>query len=91
MKTDDQELTVPTLHLNGSGWNNLYRDYSGALEALKAAMEALPVPHGRDYYVQDDGAYERARAQFEAQVAKIREVEEEVRAILEKIYEQHRE
>jgi len=84
------DLTVPTLHLNGSGYDNLNEQYRGALEKLQEARRALPVPHGRDYYVQEDGAYERARAQFEGQLRKLEEVEEELSGILLGIMDQKR-
>jgi len=90
MATKQIELTVPTLHLNGSGYDNLNPQYRGALEALRTARQALPVPHGRDYYVQEDGAFEKARAQFEAQLHKLEEVEEELSGILLGILEQRR-
>jgi hypothetical protein len=91
MANSNTDLTVPTLHLNGSGWNNLYRDYTDALEALRTALQKLPVPHGRDYYVQGDDAYTEARRQYDAQCEKIMAVQDELTAILTKIHEQHRE
>ncbi len=90
MPTTQTEMTVPSLHLNGSGWDNLNEQYRGALEALRTAREAIPVPHGRDYYVQEEGAFEKARAQFETQLRKLNEVEEELTGILLGIMEQRR-
>jgi hypothetical protein len=87
----NEDLTVPTLHLNGSGWDNLYEQYHEALMAIQTALEKLPRPHGRDYYVQGDHAYMEARRQFEAQREKLVAVEDELQAILSKVYEQHRE
>ena len=86
----DTKLTIPTLHLNGSGWNNLSPQYREALEAIRTAKEKIPRPHGRDYYVQENGAFERARAQFEGQMAKLDEVEEELTGILMDIVEQRK-
>ena len=88
MAQTSEALTVPTLHLNGSGWENLHKDYTEALEALRTAREKLPRPHGRDYYVQDDAAFTKARDQFNVQMTKLSEVEEELTAILMKVYEQ---
>jgi hypothetical protein len=90
MPQTNDELTVPTLHLNGSGYDNLYGDYREALQALQDAKDKLPRPHGRDYYVQDDQAFTKAREQFNAQMTKLREVEEELTAILMNVLEQHR-
>lgn len=90
MEKSRDNLTIPTLHLNGSGFENLQEQYRTALEKLREAREALPIPHGRDYYVQDDGAYTRARGQFEAQRRRINEIEEELSGILLGILDQHR-
>lgn len=84
------DLTIPTLHLNGSGYDNLYKDYRAAIEAVQEARRALPVPHGRDYYVAEDGAFEKAREQFQAQRRKLDEIEEELSGILLGVIEQHR-
>jgi len=91
MPTDTtSELTIPTVHLNGSGAKNLNEQYRGALEALREARRAIPVPHGRDYYLQEKGAFERARAQFEGQLRKLEAVEEELSGILLGIMNQGR-
>ena len=89
-KTIKEELTIPSVHLNGSGYDNLYRDYRAAIKAVQEARSALPVPHGRDYYVQEDGAFEKARAQFEDQRRKLNEIEEQLSGILMGVLEQHR-
>jgi len=81
------DLTIPTLHLNGSGFKNLYEQYTGALSAITKALDSLPVPHGRDYYVVE-GAYEKARTQYDAQVAKLKALEAELMTVLEQIVEQ---
>lgn len=84
------EMTVPTVHMNGSGYDNLRRQYREGLEKVREARRAIPVPHGRDYYVQEDGAYERARAQFEGQMRKLEEIEEELSGILLGIMDQRK-
>ena len=84
-----EELTVPTLHLNGSGWKNLYEQCTASLGALRAAKVALPQPNARDYYVQGDYAILRATSQLDAQFAKLDEVEAELTKILEAISEQN--
>ena len=89
-KQPTKDLTVPSLHLNGSGWDNLYEQYTGALEAIKTALEKLPRPHGRDYYVQGDDAFAEARRQFDGQRDHLTAVEDELTAILSEIYRQHR-
>lgn len=84
----NEKLTIPTVHLNGSGYDNLMEQYRTALEKIREARRALPVPHGRDYYVQEDGAFERSRQQYEAQRRRLDEVEEELAGIVLGIREQ---
>lgn len=87
---NDNGLKIPTVHLNGSGFKLLTEQYEVATRAVGAALDALPVPHGRDYYVQEDGAYEVARKQFHDQHAKLTEVLTELRTIYREIHRQER-
>ena len=89
MENRENSIIIPTLHLNGSGFNNLYEQYSVAISALRNARAKLPAPHGRDYYVIE-GAYDKARRQFEAQVAVLDQLEMEMTAILCGIEKQDR-
>ena len=90
MSNDKKELTIPSVHLNGSGILNLTEQYEEAITAVDNALKVLPVPHGRDYYVQEEGAFERAREQFRAQNAKLAEVLEELRVIYRGVRRQER-
>tara|TARA_Y100000310_G_C20285717_1_gene624766 strand:+ start:230 stop:493 length:264 start_codon:yes stop_codon:yes gene_type:complete len=75
------DLALPTLHLNGSGQQNLYDQFSDATEALRNAIETMRrmTPNGRDYYVQGDAdCYREAMAQHEARVLKVSGVLEEI-------------
>jgi len=81
---------APSIHLNGSGIKNLTDQYEGALEAVSNAINALPVPHGRDYYVLEDGSFEVARKQYNAQVLKLNAVLEDLRSIYRNIRRQER-
>lgn len=89
--SETPSLITPTIHLNGSGFDNLNRDYLEALHAVEDALQKLPVPHGRDYYVQGDDAYLKARAQFEAQADKLMEVKKDLMTILRDVCRQQRE
>lgn len=84
------ELTIPTLHSNGSGWDNLYEQYRDALEATRELLEKLPRPHGRDYYVQGEDAFAEARRQFDAQREKVSSLQTELTEILQAISAQRR-
>ena len=69
--------TLPTLHLNGSGEENLYQEYQAALNALHYAREALvhATLHMRDFYPQGDGAYITAREERTAAFQHLEAVE----------------
>jgi len=71
-----KEITLPTLHLNGTGAATLKREYRTVLEALSNAAEALAQAtcHPRDFYPQGDGAWERARAERDAEFQRLAEV-----------------
>ena len=70
--------TLPTIHLNGSGAENLCEEYTAALNALQYAREALvhATLNMRDFYPQGDGAYAMAREERTNAFLKLQEVEE---------------
>ena len=84
-------MLYPTVHLNGSAKSALLDGYMHALEALRAAQDALgaAAPNPRDFYVQGDelpflqAAKEHA-ARYQTLTALIREIE----AIAEKVSDQ---
>jgi len=84
-------LTFPTLHLNGSGYERLFDLHAEANGALRNALNKLAeaAPHGRDFYVQGDGAFEEARKEHEDRLVRIRAVMEEMDSILESLYDQN--
>tara|TARA_Y100000361_G_C11103918_1_gene313599 strand:+ start:465 stop:761 length:297 start_codon:yes stop_codon:yes gene_type:complete len=51
-----KEITLPTIHINGTPKNTLLNDYyqiAIAIETLKEKIKASTF-HGRDYYPQDE-------------------------------------
>ena len=90
-ETDNKELVCPTLHLNGSGFENLEADLTNCLDTLRAAMDALAdaTPHGRDYYVQPAGSYEKAREQHAYRRQKLADVYAEIEQVYRDVYRQH--
>jgi hypothetical protein len=56
---------LPTIHLNGTGADNLYAEYRAVRKAIAAAADALAAAtcNARDFYPQDPGAWQRARAE----------------------------
>lgn len=73
-------LTVPTVHLNGTGQKGLLEQLETAISAVDAATDAVAqaAPHGRDYYVQGPDAYSKARAEHDARLAKLQNVSYEL-------------
>jgi hypothetical protein len=57
--------TLPTIHLNGTGADSLQREYRAVRKAIAAAADALVAAtcNARDFYPQEPGAWERARAE----------------------------
>lgn len=83
-------MIMPTIHLNGSGRENLENQVREAGEAIHAALEkmAAAAPHGRDYYPQDEGAitgpaYKQAEKEHLARMEKVREVLKEYEQLYE--------
>jgi len=75
-----KEITLPTIHLNGTGAANLKREYRAVLTALHDATEALAQAtcHPRDFYPQGDGAWQRARAERKEAFRSLQDVEKYV-------------
>lgn len=75
-----KNLTIPTVHLNGTSAEDLIQQYRKAYRATQDALKALAesAPHGRDYYVQSDGAFEKARKEHESRAERLRAVSDEL-------------
>ena len=81
--------TAPTIHLNGSGGKSLYDDYANAAGKIREAIESMPVPNARDYYVNPNpSAFAMAQAEHSARVAALVGIRDELYEILESISDQ---
>lgn len=80
-------MQKPTIHLNGSGRENLANQLRFAAEELDRAMVALrrAAPHGRDYYPQGDEAINVAISEHEARLAKLQSVHADLAELYEHI------
>jgi hypothetical protein len=76
-------LAVPSIHLNGTGRQELFRGYYNAVTALHAAVEAVQAtaPHARDYYVQGSDAYTVANRQHLDRLRRIEAIRTEIQDI----------
>ena len=83
-------MRIPTIHLNGSGKKTLLSQVEQALEALQTAVTAMTqaAPNARDYYVQDSGAFETARAEHDSRIRRIIQIRQEYADLANGIFEQ---
>jgi hypothetical protein len=83
-------VKVPTIHLNGSDADVLYKQARTADRALRTALEALYAmgPNGRDYYPQGDGAFEAACKEHNARIDRVIAVQEEIIVLAANVLEQ---
>ena len=84
--------TIPTIHLNGTGFITLRDEYAAAYDAIDKAIDALAAAtlNGRDYYPQSDGAFYKARDERQAALEKLREAHQYVGEMLAGICDQQR-
>lgn len=85
------KAAIPTVHLNGSAGSVLQAQNEAALKGVEAAIELLAAaaPHGRDYYVQEKGAYEAAALQFAARMTSLGNIRDELREIVRGVRKQN--
>ena len=84
--------TVPTVHLNGTGFTTLRDEYAAAYDAIEKAIDALAAAtcNGRDFYTQPDGAFYKARTERDAALEKLRDAHQYVGEMLAGICDQQR-
>jgi hypothetical protein len=85
-------MQIPTVHSNGSGEKNLTKQIKDVYVALHDVIDVMrqASPHGRDYYTQEDGAFEKARDEHEARIAKVKSVMDDMLKLNDGIMEQCR-
>ena len=73
-------MMIPTIHLNGTSRDTLLSELESAHAAVSAAIDALRqvTVHGRDYYVQGDGAYIKARREMDARLTALKDIANDV-------------
>jgi hypothetical protein len=84
------ELSIPTIHLNGTSSDALIDQWTTAGQALLGAIAALTAawPNARDYYVQGPTAADEAKREHEARIKVLRDMRDDVTRIVEGIEEQ---
>lgn len=78
------ELTLPSIHLNGTGRTMLAEGYQRAYTAAQDAIRAFNEIefNARDYYVQSDSAWPQARTERVIALRHLNEVREYLEAHL---------
>jgi hypothetical protein len=76
----EKSLVIPTIHLNGTAYGDLFEQVMTAREALEAAIRALDQmsPNGCDYYLQGDVAIMEASSQHSDRIRAVEKVAEEL-------------
>lgn len=80
-------ISIPTVHMNGTGKDELLEQHIAVLEACRALTRALNAanPNGRDYYPQGAGALSAALAQHAARLLQVQTIAREINEISEGI------
>jgi hypothetical protein len=83
-------FTVPSVHLNGTGATTLREEYAHAYEALNKAIEAFvnTTCNARDFYVQDQCAFDKARHERAEALDQLRKSQHYVGSVLMGICDQ---
>ena len=81
------DITLPTLHLNGSSRESLLQEYITAMDALRRAVEALQKtsPNGRDYYTQGPDALPKALKEHSLRLHRLADTIHELNTIAEHV------
>ena len=76
-------LTLPMIHLNGTGAETLRDNYLDASNAVREAMDLCQKVefNARDYYPLGEGAYPKARDEHWDRITRLQDVREELAAI----------
>jgi hypothetical protein len=82
--------TIPTVHLNGTSYNNLFDGYAAALSAIDHAIDALAraESNGRDFYPQGPEAFRQHRQERQEAFDHLRAAHKHAEEILAGICEQ---
>lgn len=87
-----QPPAVPQINLNGTAKQDLMEEYMAARAAVAKAREAVQniTVHGRDYHMQPEGTWAKAREEHYSRIERLLNIENELTEIALKIQEQGR-
>jgi len=93
MKLEECDMTLQTIHLNGTGHKDLLKQAEDVYRAAGELIEALSkaTPNARDYYPQaTDAAHTQAVAEHQAMLMAVSEIRNEMLAIADHIHKNER-
>ena len=83
MQTLQTDISLPTIHMNGTSAKDLFQGYRAAMDALQDAQEALGKIefNARDYYPQGPDAWTKARDEMQARRQTLERIRKEIETI----------
>lgn len=92
MRPPEWTVQTPLIHLNGSGRENLAKQYEAALDAVRNAIDKMisVTPHMRDYYPLTNGeeAYKRAQTEHAERLKALYDIKYELAALMLSVMEE---
>jgi len=83
MGNKKRNVIAPTIHRNGTSADDIQEQLQKAYRAVNEASKALSAayPNARDYYVQGNEAFPKARREWDERQAKLKSVADDLLAI----------
>lgn len=87
-----EPIIAPIVNMNGTSADALVEQIHRAVVAIKDAAVALTdmYPHGRDFQLSPNGAYNTAREQHDQRLRALNVIEDELNAMYMNLYRQRR-
>lgn len=87
-----KEVICPSVHLNGTSFEELHSGIDKQFYAVRDALDSLEAnwPNARDYYVQGPDAFSIANKQHTEWLRQLQDIMLQLRAIGENVYNQKR-
>ena len=82
-------MMKPTIHSNGTGWDDLRGQYETVYRAAGELLEALSQagPNGRDYYTQGDNAIATAVQEHRERYVAVEKIRADMLALVDNVYD----
>jgi hypothetical protein len=82
-------MMKPTIHLNGTGHDDLLKQAETVYRAAGELLDALSnaCPNGRDYYPQGDNAIHTAIQEHSERMVAVEKIRDDMLALADNVYE----